>query len=40
MWQKAERKIHEAQERISHLQVEMADILGEQPDSALPPALR
>lgn len=40
MQQKAERQIHEAQERISHLQEEMTDILGEQPDPALPPALR
>nr|WP_242688254.1 IS66 family transposase [Photorhabdus stackebrandtii] len=38
--QKTERQIREVQEHISHLQEEMADIQGEQPDPALPPALR
>ncbi|MDE1487682.1 IS66 family transposase [Xenorhabdus bovienii] len=38
--QKAERQIREVQEHISHLQEEMADIQGEHPDPALPPALR
>ncbi|QNJ35646.1 IS66 family transposase [Xenorhabdus nematophila] len=38
--QKAERQIREVQAHISHLQEEMVDILGKQPDPALPPALR
>ncbi|OEN33130.1 transposase [Escherichia coli] len=37
---KTERQIQEAQERISALQEEMAETLGEQYDSALPSALR
>ncbi|EMD9658476.1 transposase, partial [Escherichia coli] len=37
---KTERQIQEAQERISALQEEMAETLGEQYDPALPSALR
>ncbi|KOQ91383.1 hypothetical protein ABW50_25690, partial [Escherichia coli] len=37
---KTERQIQEAQERISALQEEMAETLGEQYDPVLPSALR
>ncbi len=37
---KTERQIQEAQERISALQEEMAETLGEQYDPALPSSLR
>ncbi len=37
---KTERQIQEAQERISALQEEMAETLGEQYDLALPSSLR
>lgn len=35
-----QRQVREAEERISELQEEMAEVLGEQPDPALPQPLR
>lgn len=38
--EKTQRQVRQAEERISALQEEMAEVLGEQPDPALPPPLR